>query len=99
MNFLDLFSGCGGLTEGFHQEGYKSVLHVDYDLPACETLRERLRYLGYNNDEINDGVLCGDLTNAETQKKIESLIGNKIIDVLVGGPPLSIFFLCWKSTR
>lgn len=91
MNFLDLFSGCGGLTEGFHQENYKSVLHVDYDLPACETLRERLRDLGYNNDDINDSVLCGDLTNTETQEKIDSLIGNKTIDVLVGGPPCQSF--------
>ena len=54
MNILDLFSGCGGLTEGFHQEGFKSVLHIDFDQPACETLRERLRDLGYKDYEIKD---------------------------------------------
>ena len=91
MNILDLFSGCGGLTEGFHQEGFKSVLHVDFDQPACETLRERLIDFKYKDEEINDGVLCGDLTNIETQKKIDSLVGNKKIDVLVGGPPCQSF--------
>lgn len=28
MNFIDLFAGCGGLSEGFYQEGFNCLTHV-----------------------------------------------------------------------
>jgi len=46
--FIDLFAGCGGFSEGFYQEGYKSLLHVDFDEAACDTLRERMSYYNYS---------------------------------------------------
>ena len=31
MNYLDLFAGAGGLSEGFFQEGVKPVAHLKND--------------------------------------------------------------------
>jgi DNA (cytosine-5)-methyltransferase 1 len=42
MVIIDLFSGAGGLSEGFHQEGFKTVAQVEKDKWACETLATRL---------------------------------------------------------
>ena len=28
-NFIDLFCGCGGFTQGFYQSGYNPLLGVD----------------------------------------------------------------------
>lgn len=42
MNVIDIFSGGGGLTEGFVKEGYKIVTHVEKDKWACETLKTRI---------------------------------------------------------
>ncbi|MBP3972223.1 DNA cytosine methyltransferase [Bacillus sp. WL1] len=44
MIVIDLFSGAGGLSEGFHKEGYKIVAHVEKELWACETIKTRLFY-------------------------------------------------------
>jgi DNA (cytosine-5)-methyltransferase 1 len=44
MVVIDLFSGAGGLTEGFLNEGYKFVAHVEKEYWACETLKTRIMY-------------------------------------------------------
>lgn len=44
MHIIDLFSGAGGLTEGFVGEGFNVVAHVEKDHWACETLRTRIAY-------------------------------------------------------
>ncbi len=43
LTFIDLFAGCGGLSEGFLQSGnYKALAHVEWELPMVNTLRRRL---------------------------------------------------------
>lgn len=44
MNVLDIFSGGGGLTEGFYREGYNIIAHIEKDKWACETLKTRICY-------------------------------------------------------
>ena len=44
LNFVDLFAGGGGLSEGFIQEGYEPIAHVEADAAACNTLRTRMAY-------------------------------------------------------
>lgn len=52
MIVIDLFTGAGGLSEGFHEEGYKIVAQIEKEKWACETLKTRLIYhfLNKNND-------------------------------------------------
>ena len=41
--FIDLFSGCGGLSEGFLMSGkYEAIAHVEWEIPMVRTLRSRL---------------------------------------------------------
>ena len=41
--FIDLFSGCGGLSEGFMSSGhFRSLAHIEWELPMVQTLRKRL---------------------------------------------------------
>lgn len=41
--FIDLFAGCGGLSEGFLQtEKFEGLAHVEWETPMVNTLRQRL---------------------------------------------------------
>ena len=41
--FIDLFAGCGGLSEGFLEtERYIALAHVEWEKPMVDTLRNRL---------------------------------------------------------
>ena len=43
LSFIELFSGAGGLSEGFLQSGkFQSIAHVEWEIPMVNTLRQRL---------------------------------------------------------
>lgn len=71
--FIDLFAGCGGLSEGFLDSGhYKSLAHVEWEKPMVDTLRHRLiKKWGYTIEEAKRDVLLFDI-----QKTDELLYGD-----------------------
>lgn len=44
LNYIDLFAGAGGLSEGFVREGFTPIAHVEMNKDACDTLRTRTAY-------------------------------------------------------
>ena len=90
-NFIDVFAGCGGFSEGFYMENYRSLLHLEIDKNACETLKERMRYYQYEENEVEKAVLCEDITNENILEITKEIIGDQRVDVLVGGPPCQTF--------
>ena len=89
--FIDLFAGCGGLSEGFYKLGYKALAHVEIDKYCCETLRERMRYYGYSEDEVHKSVIQQDITNAEIISQLKNSVGNSSVDIIIGGPPCQAY--------
>jgi len=48
-NFIDLFAGAGGLSEGFVQAGFKPIAHVEMNAYAAQTLETRSAYYYMKN--------------------------------------------------
>lgn len=44
LNYIDLFAGAGGLSEGFIRAGFKPIAHVEMNKDACDTIRTRSAY-------------------------------------------------------
>ena len=62
-NYLDLFAGAGGLSEGFLQAGYTPIAHIEMDKAACYTLKTRVAatWLRTHNREVEyDAYLRGE---------------------------------------
>jgi len=87
--FIDLFAGCGGLSEGFYMQNFKSLTHVENDHYACKTLKTRMLHYGYSKK--NASVLEKDITSNNIIELIKQEVGNKEIDVIIGGPPCQSF--------
>ena len=77
-NAIDLFCGCGGLSYGFENAGFNILLGIDNDEKALET---------FARNHKNAKVICGDIAEISYDKEIQKLIGNKRIDIIIGGPP------------
>ena len=67
MNYIDLFAGCGGLSEGFDSAGdYKGLAHVEWEAPMVKTLRNRLtKNNGYSKDEAHKRVVHFDIQKTQ----------------------------------
>ncbi len=83
LRTIDLFSGAGGITEGFRMAGYECLYANDAMPEAMETFQ-------HNHPEA-----WGDCRNIESVKPADIRAKLKIkkgaMDVLVGGPPCQGF--------
>lgn len=84
--FIDLFSGCGGLSLGFEQAGYKGLIAIDHWKDALETY-------AYNRQGAK--TMCADLLTLQPSE-VERQIGTDTVDVIIGGPPCQGFSVAGK---
>jgi len=86
INVVDLFAGCGGLSNGFEKVGFNILLGIDNDVDASKT---------FLHNHKNSKYLLKDIRKV-TQKDIKEKIGNKRVDVVIGGPPCQGFSISGK---
>ena len=87
--FIDLFAGCGGLSEGFYRQGFKALAHVEINHWACETLRTRMKFYGYK--DYNREVIEHDITSDDILERIDNAVNGRTVDIIIGGPPCQAY--------
>ncbi len=91
--FIDLFAGCGGLSLGLSQAGWKGMFAVEKDSDAFATLSHNLIKCRKKAFKWPDWLEQGATSVQELHKKhssrLKSLRGQ--VDVLAGGPPCQGF--------
>lgn len=81
LNFIDIFSGAGGLSCGMEAAGMRCLLGADIDSNALKTF-------AHNHKEAK--TFCGHIEKLDL-KKIKKLTDNRPIHAVVGGPPCQGF--------
>lgn len=80
--FADLFSGCGGLSYGFHdRRKFKMLLAVDAWKSAQEIYSKNFPGISFE---------CYDLSMQKNQRSVVARLKNRC-DLLLGGPPCQGF--------
>src|SRR5690554_2328151 len=81
-NFIDLFAGAGGLSEGFIQAGFEPVAHVEIENSACNTLRTRAAYHYLKNNKNYD-IYTAYLKCDISREKLYDSIPKNILDSII----------------
>lgn len=102
-NVIDLFSGCGGLLDGFLQSDLcYPVASVEWEKAPVDTLRKRLKNK-WRIDDADSSVIYFDMQRTDEllegfddekygdSEGLLSLIGEKQVDFIIGGPPCQAY--------
>ena len=102
-NTIDLFVGCGGLSEGFEQSRkYKMIGAVEWEPSPVKELRNHLKNR-WGIQDSEERVLQFDIQRTEElfngwkdkkfgeSKGLDALVGNRQLDVIIGGPPCQAY--------
>jgi DNA (cytosine-5)-methyltransferase 1 len=87
LKYLDLFSGAGGLSEGFMNAGYTPLAHVEVDLNACKTLETRLIYHSLKkkgNLKAYHDYILGNIARLSFVEKYGENFSDSIINISIG---------------
>lgn len=92
LNYIDLFAGAGGLSEGFIRAGFNPIAHVEMNKEAADSLKTRLAfhflneknsindYYAYLKNEISRDKLWGSIPEELISSVINSEITKKTIE-------------------
>lgn len=83
---LDLFSGCGGLSLGFQNSGFKILMGIDNCEIALKT---------FKRNHMDSKIACIDLADI-SPSDIKDKYKINDVDVIIGGPPCQGFSIAGK---
>ena len=88
MNYIDIFAGVSGLSEGFLRQGFNPIAHVEMDESACYTIKTRTayHYLKYKKEEVYNSYLRQEISREQLYSHLpdhllQSVINEKITDL------------------
>ena len=94
-NFIDLFAGAGGLSEGFFQAGFRPIAHVEMNKNASKTLETRSAYYYLKNTgnlSLYKQYLSGKVSCDDFMKQIPVSVTKTVINETLSDETLPTVF-------
>lgn len=108
LNYIDLFAGCGGLSDGFEASNkYNILAAVEWEKKPLKTLEERL-IKHYNIKNASKICLNFDIQRTEelfngwndekygNSKGLDNILENQKVDMIIGGPPCQAYSIAGR---
>jgi DNA (cytosine-5)-methyltransferase 1 len=95
LNFIDLFAGASGMSEGFIKAGFNPVSHIEMNPEACLTIKTRAAYhylKSKNNLDLYYKYIKSEITQEAFYKEIPSEILNSVLNVEINDNTISGLF-------
>jgi len=128
LNYIDLFAGAGGLSEGFIRAGFNPIAHVEMNKDACDTIKTRTAYhwlkengkseIYYNYlksesknkedlwKEVPPNIINSVINKEISEKTLEGIfkiiddeLGDKKVDLIIGGPPCQAYSIVGRARK
>ncbi|WP_372745932.1 DNA cytosine methyltransferase [Lutibacter sp.] len=84
INFIDLFAGASGMSEGFIKAGFNPISHIEMDKEACDSIRTRAAYhflVKNKKDNIYNDYLKGNITREELYNEVPEKILDTVLNI------------------
>ena len=95
FNYIDLFAGAGGLSEGFIRQGFNPIAHVEMNKQACDTLITRVAYYYLKSkglENVYHQYLKEEISRTELLKNIPSSYLNSVINTEISDKTIKNIF-------
>ena len=95
LNYIDLFAGASGMSEGFIRAGFNPVSHIEMNEEACYTIKTRAAYhylVENKKTKIYNDYLKGLITRDELYKKIPSEILDSVLNIEITNDSIESIF-------
>jgi DNA (cytosine-5)-methyltransferase 1 len=86
LNFVEIFSGCGGMCQGLNMAGNNGLAALEWWEPGVKTLRKNQTY----------PIIHGDVTLSETKDQLYKTVGTQKVHIVAGGFPCQGFSTAGK---
>ena len=101
LNFIDLFAGASGMSEGFIKAGFNPISHIEMNEEACFSIKTRaaFHYLTKNKkEEIYNNYLLGKISRHELYEQVPNEIINSVLNIEITDNSIKDIFTKIKKT-
>ncbi len=95
MNYIDLFAGASGMSEGFARSGFTPVAHVEMNEEACYTIKTRTAYhflKSQNQLPTYHDYLAGKINRENLYKKIPTDLMSSVLHKEISAKTINEIF-------
>lgn len=95
LNFIDLFAGASGMSEGFIKADLNPIAHIEMNEEACYTIKTRAayHYLAENKkSKIYNDYLQGKITRTDLYKQVPSAILDSVLNIEITDESIKSIF-------